>query len=71
MTRKVEFATLDCPPHPRRKVIARVRTNDMLDALVEFRGTTQKGHFVVSRFERGIKVSVACFPTIEEGVAFA
>jgi hypothetical protein len=64
MVKRIEYAFLDCPPEPPRRVIAWVRDQDSLEALVEFRGTTQRGFYVVSKFEGGSKTPVVCFPTV-------
>ncbi len=71
MAKRIEYAFLDCPPELPRRVIAWVHGQDSLEALVEFRGTTQRGFYVVSKFERGSKTPVVCFRTMDQAVTFA
>lgn len=58
--------------NPQYVALARLFVNDELKALVQFRGTTQKHFYVVTRFEGGSSAEVPGeFATLAEAKAAA
>jgi hypothetical protein len=58
-------------PNDNYPALAHIWRGEKLDFLVESEGTWQRRFYNVSRFTNEGKLNLACFPDINDGIAFA